>query len=525
MGKRLSAQAVKSLLSETGEIGFFDVREYGQYGAAHPFFAVPLAYSVFELRLPVLAPRRTVPLVLMDNGDGVADRAAARAAALGYEDVSVLDGGAPAWTAAGYTLYEGVNVPSKTFGELLELARHTPRLTAREVAALTSAGKNHVIVDGRPFSEYRKMNIPGGICCPNGELALRIGEIAPDPETTIVVNCAGRTRSILGAQTLIDFGVPNPVFALENGTQGWFLADLDLETGADRRMDAVAPRDLETRRGAARTLADKNGVPIVSPADVQAWRQDPGRTTYLLDVRSAEEFAADGLPGTAHAPGGQLVQATDQWVGVRNARIVLLDSEAVRAPVTANWLRQMGHDAVVLDGGVAAAAALPAGPQSAAPTLPPSPRECSVAEFRQALSDRAPHLIDLRPGMAHRAGHVAGARWCLRPHGADLAIEPEHPIVLLSDDAGKAALFAQDLAERGVADISRLEGDLETWRGGGLDILTGDTPSDDDCIDYLFFTHDRHAGNRAAAERYIEWELGLVDQLDEQERAVFRIQP
>ena len=54
------------------------------------------------------------------------------------------------------------------------------------------------------------------------------------------------------------------------------------------------------------------------------WLREAGRTTYLFDVRTAEEFAADGLAGSRHAPGGQLVQATDQWVGVRGARILLV---------------------------------------------------------------------------------------------------------------------------------------------------------------------------------------------------------
>jgi hypothetical protein len=31
------------------------------------------------------------------------------------------------------------------------------------------------------------------------------------------VNCAGRTRSIIGTQSLINAGVPNPVTALRNG--------------------------------------------------------------------------------------------------------------------------------------------------------------------------------------------------------------------------------------------------------------------------------------------------------------------
>src|SRR5215470_13566075 len=246
MPSEIDAFTLKTWLSDGSEIALFDVREHGQYGAGHLFFAVPLPYSRFETGLPALAPNAAVRIVLYDGGDGVAVRAAARAAALGYRNVAVLGGGAAAWRQAGYTLYAGVNVPSKTFGEIVEQRRHTPRLTAQAVAAMRAAGEDFVIVDGRPFAEYSCMNIPGGICCPNGELALRIHDIAPDPATKIVVNCAGRTRSIIGAQTLIDFGVPNEVFALENGTQGWFLAGLELEHGAGRRYpDEMKSRDME----------------------------------------------------------------------------------------------------------------------------------------------------------------------------------------------------------------------------------------------------------------------------------------
>src|ERR1700722_13618861 len=351
------APALKGWLSDGGEIALLDVREHGQYGMGHLFFAVPLPYSRFELGLPGLVPNRSVRLVLCDGGDGIAARAAARAAALGYTNVYVLEGGVPAWRAAGYTLYEGVNVPSKVFGEIIEHQRHTPRISAEDLEVKRERGDNFVIVDGRPWAEYRKMSIPGGICCPNGELVLRIRDIAPDPATRIVVNCAGRTRSIIGAQTLIDFGVPNPVFALENGTQGWFLAGLELARNADRRYaDTGGTADLAALRSRARGFAAACGAPFVAPAAAHAWLGDEARTTYLFDVRTAEEFEASGLPGFVPAPGGLLVQATDQWVGVKGARIVLSDREQVRAPVIAGWLRQLGHEACVLDDAAAAAA-------------------------------------------------------------------------------------------------------------------------------------------------------------------------
>jgi rhodanese-related sulfurtransferase len=220
-----------------------------------------------------------------------------------YRNLFVLAGGAQAWSAAGYTLYAGVNVPSKVFGELVEQQRHTPRLSAHDVVSMRAAGEDFVIVDGRPFSEYRKMSIPGGICCPNGELVPRIREIAPDPGTKIVVNCAGRTRSIIGAQTLIDFGIPNPVFALENGTQGWFLAGFELERSADRRYpDAVGDACLAALQTRARSFAAACGASFVVPRTAHPWLSDPARTTYLFDVRTAEEFAEGGLPGFVHAP-------------------------------------------------------------------------------------------------------------------------------------------------------------------------------------------------------------------------------
>lgn len=520
MARSVTANDVKAWLSDGDELAFLDVREHGQYGEAHPFFVVPAPYSTFEARLPVLAPRRDVRLVLVDDGDGVAARAAAGAEALGYSAVHVLDGGAPAWAAAGHTLYAGVNVPSKTFGELLELARHTPRLTAEQVATMQRSGADHVIVDGRPYAEYTKMSIPGGICCPNGELALRIRDLVPDPATTIVVNCAGRTRSILGAQTLIDAGIPNPVYALENGTQGWFLAGLELARGATEKYpETSAKAELDEHRRHARTRAERAGAGFISAGQAAAMLADTARTIYLVDVRTDEEFARDGIAGSRHAPGGQLVQATDQWVGVRGAAIILLDDDGVRAPMVANWLAQLGHRAFVLEGGVAAASADGLAERGAAPATTAPPRAVAAADLAAADVQ----LVDLRSSMDYHLGHISGARWSIRPRLDRLGLDPAGPVVLIGA-ADVVALAARDLAEAGCNDLAALQGGPDDWRAAGLTIAaTPDDPVDADRIDFLFFTAERHNSNEAASRQYLEWEIGLVDQLDDQERAAFRI--
>jgi rhodanese-related sulfurtransferase len=449
---------------------------------------------------------------------GVAQRAAAQLAALGYTGVHVLQGGALAWKAAGYVLFAGVNLPSKTFGELAEEVYHTPRVSADQLAEMLARNDKVVVLDGRPVSEFHKMNIPGATCCPNGELAYRVRQLVPDTTTPIVINCAGRTRSIIGAQTLINLGLPNPVYALENGTQGWYLGDHVLEHGGTQRYaDDSGNTDL---RAAAKALAARFDVPSVTAQTVQQWAADAGRSLFLCDVRTPEEFAAGSLRGAQHTPGGQLMQAGDQYVGVRGARLVLFDNDGVRAPTIASWLRQMGHDASVLEGGLASGLSLA---PVAAPSVPAlSGIDAPTLSARLARGDVV--LIDLRAGMQFRAGHIPGARWSIRPRLANDLKGETRQIVLVADDAALAAwTAASELAGHTPAPLL-LEGSMAAWRNAGLTVeATPELPADADCIDYLFFVHDRHDGNKEAARRYLAWETGLVAQLDAQERAAFRL--
>jgi len=522
----VDARTLKIWLSDGDEIALIDVREHGQYGEGHLFFAVPLAYSVFELGLAALVPNPGVRIVLYDSGDGVAERAAGRAEALGYRSACVLEGGAAAWRRAGHRLFSGVNVPSKTLAELVEGERHTPHISAEKLMAMRAAGEKLMIVDGRPFSEFHRMNIPGGVCCPNGELALRIDSIAPDPSTTIIVNCAGRTRSIVGAQTLIDLGIANPVFALENGTQGWSLSGLELEKGASRRYRELAePAEIDVRRARARTLAESRGARFLEEDEVAASVRDETRTTYLIDIRTEEEYSTDGSPHFTHVPGGQLIQATDQWVGVKGARIVLADNELIRAPVVAAWLRQLGHEADVFAGRIGEVGEA-IFKRSSTPAPTPQLPKIVAAELQTLISQDTVHIIDLRPSMVYREEHIASAIWSIRPRLSLLADNPPAKVVLVADRPDIAELCAIDLGEIGIEDISVLEGGMAAWREAGFPVVaTPKLPADAECIDFLFFTHRRHLGDPAHSRQYLAWELGLIDQLDEQERASFKIVP
>lgn len=505
MSQTITPSQLQQWLFDGQEIAVFDVREHGQYGEAHLFHGVNLPYSRLELEVRRLAPNPQVRLVIYDQDGGeVAARAAARLHALGYSRVQVLEGGAQGWQAAGLQLFAGVHVPSKAFGELVEEASHTPHVTARHLAEWQARGEPLVVLDGRPFEEYRKMTIPGSICCPNGELGYRVHDLVPDESTPIVVNCAGRTRSIIGAQTLINLGLKNPIYALENGTQGWYLEDFQLEHGSTRRYAEQVSGDLTRQRLAARQLAERAGVVDVSADQVRGWADDAQRSLFLCDVRTAQEFAVGSLPGSQHTPGGQLIQSTDLYIGVRQARIVLVDSDGVRAPIVASWLRQLGHEAYVLSGGIHSGLALPVLQPVAYEPLP----LISVQALALALNDV--NLIDLRPSMVYRKGHIAGSQWSIR----SLLKTDHRPLVLVADDPAVAAFAAEGLSAR------LLDGGFAAWAAAGLPVNEGpQTLPDAQCIDFLFFTHDRHSGNKDAARQYLAWEIGLLAQMSDAEIA------
>ncbi len=513
----ISADIVKSWLGDGTEFGFIDVREDGQFGEGHLLHAVPLPYSRLEIDAPSLMPCVSVPVVAVDDGEGVAAKAARRLEAMGYRDVRVLAGGLAAAEDAGFTIFKGVNVPSKTLGELAEEIGHTPSIDAEEMKRMLDAGDDFILLDGRTPNEFEAMSIPGGRSCPNAELPYRLPLLVDNPHTKVIVNCAGRTRSLVGAQGLRNFDFENPIFALKNGTQGWRLAGFELDHGRKAEaLPAVTGKALDAAKARAEKFMRDNNIPGVDAATARTWAGDATRTFYLLDVRSREEFDNHHLTGAVHAPGGQLAQATDKWVAVRGARIVLCDDSGVRAANTAYWLRAMGHDAYVLTDDVSDASVDLAAPASAAKAAAAPLEEIGAGTIGRAA------IIDLRPSAEYRDAHIENAEWSIRPVLDTLT--PGDDVVLVAADKKIAELAALDLTEMGVKNVRYLEGSPDDWRAAGLTVVaTPDTPKDEERIDFLFFVHDRHSGNADASRAYLNWELGLIGQLKDWELKLFPI--
>ncbi len=532
MSGTVTPARLKELLDGEEELALLDVREEGVFALSHIFHATSLALSWLELRVRTLAPRLGAPVVLTDDGEGLAQRAADKLESFGYKNVSVLAGGNPGWKADGHILYSGVNVPGKAFGEFVEHKYSTPSVSAEELRDLLKGSRDLVILDSRPMEEYNRMNIPGGVNVPGAELVYRINDIAPSKDTLVVVNCAGRTRSIIGAQSLINAGVPNEVVALRNGTMGWHLSGLTLETGKRRGPPEPTSKGVVWARDAAERVKQRFGVRTIGLETLQQWQAEQGeRTLYLMDVRTPQEFEAGHMAGARSAPGGQLVQGADAYLATRGARVVLLDHQEVRAAMTASWLVQMGwSDAVVLEGGM-----LPYGQESgSAPEDIPGLEEteahtvtpAELAEKLKGNEETLPAVIDLSTSDAYRKGHIPAAIFAIRARFAeDLKEVPSGPVVLTSSDGVLATLAAPELEALRGGGVSVLEGGNMVWAREGHPLAEGPENMASKAEDVFPKPYDRPEGVEQAMRDYLEWEVNLVAQIDEDGDASYRFYP
>lgn len=529
----VDAKTLRSWLLDGAEIAVMDVREVGVHTTAgHILLSAPVPLGQLEMKVAALVPRRSTRTVVYDGGhEGLAARAGQKLQQLGYGNVFMLSNGTAGWVADGGELFTGINVLSKAFGEHVEHAEGTPSLSVEEVKRRQDAGENLVLLDSRPLREFQAFSVPGARDAPGAELVYRFHEAVKDPAATVVVNCAGRTRSIIGAQAIINAGVANKVVALENGTMAWLMAGYQLDTGKSAQVPPPGKAALHEAKSAAARLTKRFGIRQIDMATLASFRAEADkRSLYVLDVRAPEDFEAGHLPGARWAPGGQLVQAFDEWVATFNARIVLADGpDCVRATLTASWLTQMNvGDVYVLP--VAPSDATEMGPEQVPlaqtpPDVPTMPPEAAKAQ----LASGALTVIDLDASARYKAGHIPGAHFALRSRlmGDVARIPGSGPILLTSQEGWLAAFTAVELDAATERDVVVLQGGTVAWRTAGYPLETGAGralhPMEDAWASpYSFETQEERF---AAFRTYLGWEIDLVDQIRKDGTTRFRTFP
>lgn len=531
-------KALKELLDQNFLCAVLDVREQEEFSRSHILLASCSPLSRLELMVQNLAPCKKTPVILVDSGiegtDSRAQRGQSVLRDMGYAAPIVLEGGMQAWLEAGFEEFSGVGALSKGFGEYVEEELHTQRLEPLEIKRIIDSGAPCVVIDVRPHNEYAAMNIPHAFNAPGCEVTYRLADLVPDDETTVIINCAGRTRSIIGTQTLRNAGIPNRVVALKGGTMNWQLSGQGLEYGSQRRTAPPSWRAVQVAQARAAKVAKKYHIQYVSAETLRAWQQEAQDTClYIFDVRQQEEYEMGHLPHSRHAAGGQLVQATDEYMAVRRARTVLVDDTEVRAIMTAHWLLQMGLPQVyVLQGGLGGSGmgawGLEHGPEPSPVLSLPVASTCSPEVLYAALAAPVPPLL-LNVGVSktHRAGHIPSSLWLTR---ADLPLAhakyPTSPhVVITSDTDIHAQLAAADARKLWPeAKVESLQGGTPAWMSCELPLESGMpvalSPEDD--IWYKPYT-DINA-KPEAMQAYFDWEFGLVERIKRDGSVTFVLQ-
>ncbi len=516
---RISPAALTRLLEGRSQFALIDVREAGEYNSSHIPGSSLLSRRQLEFQMSTAVPVQNTHVVVCDDDGRRANLAAATLERMGYTHVSVLDGGINRWTTQGYPTEWGSNVISKDFGEKMEVVHHIPEIEATELHARIERGDKLVILDTRTPEEYQRFCIPGGRSVPGGELALRITDITKDldNDTTVIVNCAGRTRSIIGTRVLQRMGLTN-VYGLKNGTSGWVLAGYELETGADRLdLPEPSPEGLAAAEAYADRVAAEDGVRSL---DIPTLRAMLGRrdreTAYFIDVRTIQEYERGHIPGFRWFPGGQVVQRSDDVLVVKNCPVVFACDKRARATFIASWYRQFGFEEVyAVQGGTGAwaAAGLPLEQGIAEPT------PFGLAQAREHVQRLSPQALQasqtavvlcVDTSQDFARGHVPGARWV--PRGwlefqiGDLAPSRETPIAVTSHDGRNAALAGATLQELGYQHVAVLEGGMAAWQQAGLPVEAGLSGVMRPPTDVVLSGPDR---NFADMMHYLRWETAL----------------
>jgi rhodanese-related sulfurtransferase len=504
------------MLLDGDELALLDVREELTFSQNHLLHARSIPLSRLEIKMASLVPRRSTRIVLCDANDGLAERAAVILSSQGYLDVSILQGGAPGWAEAGFELFSGVNVPSKAFGEYVEQHCGTPSIDAADLNLLLEQKADVVVVDSRPFDEFARVSIPTATNIPGAELVLRIKDIAPSPDTLIVVNCAGRTRSIIGAQSLINAGLPNRVVALRNGTMGWALSGLKCDSGADRSSSRPSSDCVEWARKAAAYVAQRYGVRKIDLAILERMQAEAGeRTLYLFDVRSPEEYERGHIHAAVSAPGGQLVQATDQYVGTFGARIVLIDDAEVRAVMTASWLIQMGWKEVFV--------LVAAGTETSYPPVRVLGKhewpdaQIGPAELQSLLAKGVATVVDLSVSRTYRASHIPGAWFAIRSRlrtSLPKVTCMGQKLVLTSEDGITAGLAVPEARSSTNLHVLYLVGGNAAWKSASYALEAGEGKFADEPVDVWLKPYERRTEISSAMSEYLLWEIDMFNRVE-----------
>ncbi|NNA76452.1 rhodanese [Pseudomonas lactis] len=520
----ISATDLHSALLHRSEIAVIDVREAKFYAQGHINLSAHFALSSLEPELLRAVPRRSVPLIIVDDEGafgGEAERAIDVLSALSFTDIRMLEGGISAWKTNGLALGTGYNTLVKTFSDLAHSHYATPTITPQQLQTRLNSGQPTTIIDCRPEQEYQKTTVTGAYNVPGVELALYdLSRV--DAEHLYVISCFSRTRGIVATTTLARLNdLPNVAF-LEDGIMASFLYGLPTGPG-DIRLPP--PRYIESDlvlRRHAESIIQRHGLSVIDHRQYSRLLEErDARTLYVFDVRPEASYLAGHLEQAVSAPGGQLLMTYDAQVPVRNARIVLVDDPHLkRAAVSAYWLSHFNNADIHVLAVDQGDFNLVSGASTVA--LPENVRWLTPQDVHKRIDSL--YVLDVGPSLNYEQGHLPGAKFVLRPSlPAWLETQPQGPFLFTSPDGVNAAYAASEFTHALGIEAYALKGGTEAWRKAGLALEVDFQPQqlispfDDDWGSTM-----RAKVNREQIFRdYLTWERNLSHEIPQDETVQF----
>jgi rhodanese-related sulfurtransferase len=500
-----------SLYAAGDPFAFIDTRERRDYVDGHWFGSTNIPLSVLTARIQHLVPDRDFPVYLLDwqgpaSSDATSyasDAAKHCLARLGYSNVTIIQTARPQRYGDGFV--RGEYVWSKAFGEVVAHTADLPEVTPAEYIANY---KDAVLFDVRPTAEYRAFTLPGSHSLPNSLLLANAAAVR-GTSSMVLLHCAGRTRSIIGACTLKAAGYDGPYAIFKGGTQAWQLDGHEREYNADRifatnsEASGVVEAFLNRWQIPCHHIADKNLAPFIAAH----------RGALLFDVSNDAATGQRLNHDIVKISGTNLIQQTDRSIARYHVPVVLFDhGSGSRAAFAAYWLRCMGFDVQVVYR--ESALGVMTNPHEPVPIDAGAGGGQTSADMRLdadqllACHGQAVKLFDFRPSGSYRQGHLAASEW--QNISTILTLKPaSEPLVIICETIDDGMGIADLLAGKGW----HIKG-IFCWDDTGFETSTLARGGAEMPIDESALFAGRHHGVLQDARDYLAWEEDLPDQID-----------
>ena len=297
-------------------------------------------------------------------------------------------------------------------------------------------------------------------------------------------------------------------------------SNLELEKNQTRQFkDQKVFKKNKTISKKASQLINKYNLKKVGLKQINDFFSDKTRTTYIFDITTHSKISKCNDLNIKNVPGGQLIQATDNFIGVQNSRVILVDEgDLIRSSMTASWLKQMGYEVYIFDDDLNYINYFF---EKKSKFVIPKHQIIKISEIRSCLSF---NILDTRNSHDYKKLHLKRSKWISRKNLRFIDFKKNKNFLIVFDDINKAEMISKDIFSKYNKEIFFYEfKENEVMQYSDILTKSSSSPKKSECIDFVYHTYKRHSGNKNHAKSYLKWEKELLQRMDEQEKSKFKV--